>query len=456
VGPEILSEKAWEAKMNYFEKALFGVVGALALAATPAAAASYKVLYNFDSAENDISNGLSPIGDLVVDLSGNLYGTTPQGGPSGIDDGVVFELSPPSKGTTTWSYNVIYDFGVTQQVAVPAGGVLLDPSFSTSGSIYGTGVVDGVFRLDNCPGACALTLLHNFQPFHCNAENAGVDGCSPYDGPVFGLGGLLYGTTIAGGRPNSGQGDVGTVFAVSPTTPNNSPISIYTFSGTPDGAQPYLGRLAVDAKGNMYGMTGGGGANGAGAVFEMTFKNNAWSESIIYSFGAFDADLLSPTNGVVLGKGGVLYGCANGGANHVGGVFMLTPPKKGTKAWSETILYNFGDQQNDPSVGESQAAHPACAVALDPKGQLFGTSGSGGMYQTGTSAGGTFFQLTPPAPGQSNWTESVLHSFGKLVRGSYVDGENPQTIPVKFGNSYFGETEYGGSNNTGTIYKITP
>jgi hypothetical protein len=152
-------------------------------------------------------------------------------------------------------------------------------------------------------------------------------------------------------------------------------------------------------------------------------------------------DAASPYQGVVLGKGGVVYGCAAGSTNDQGAVYALTPPPKGSKTWSEQVPYIFGDQLNDPNVTE-------CAVVVDPSGRLFGTASGGGVY-----GWGAFFELDPPANGQTNWTETVLHSFGPQ---SSSDGLRPVSGPVRSGKYYYGVTYFGGANGIVTVYEIKP
>jgi uncharacterized repeat protein (TIGR03803 family) len=137
-------------------------------------------------------------GSLVLDKSGNLYGTTSGGGTNFL--GTVFELSPKTGGG--WSETILWDFGSGEDGAFPYAGVIFD----TSGNLYGTTFQGGeyddgsVFKLT--PNLTE-SLLHSFN-------NNGVDGFEPYAGLLLNHG-VLYGTT-----PGGGKDGFGTVFRVKP------------------------------------------------------------------------------------------------------------------------------------------------------------------------------------------------------------------------------------------------
>src|ERR1700679_2743974 len=123
---------------------------ALALLASSASAASYKVLHDFAG----VSDGQQP-SELVADSAGRLYGTTFEGGSQG--GGTVFRLTKTGK---TWSVETLANLsgGVL-------GGVLIGPS----GELYGTTKFGGTFsagtiwRLDPSGSTWTLTTLHQFN-----------------------------------------------------------------------------------------------------------------------------------------------------------------------------------------------------------------------------------------------------------------------------------------------------
>jgi uncharacterized repeat protein (TIGR03803 family) len=132
--------------------------------------------------------------------------------------------------------------------------------------------------------------------------------------------------------------------------------------------------LVFDKKGNLYGTTQTGGANGVGTVFQLTA---AGTEEVLHSFGGL-GDGAYLWAAVTFGKKGNLYGATlYGGAYGEGTVFELTPKGK------ETVLYSFGSQAGD---GNYSYATPI----FDKKGNLYGTTLWGGAY-----AAGTVFELTP-------------------------------------------------------------
>ena len=85
------------------------------------------VLHNFHSDSQDGSHSWD---GLIFDASGNLYGTTPDGGVNG--KGAVFELSPQSGGG--WSEQILYSLGYGPDGSQPFGGLVSD----TAGNLYGT------------------------------------------------------------------------------------------------------------------------------------------------------------------------------------------------------------------------------------------------------------------------------------------------------------------------------
>lgn len=107
----------------------FGLVLGIALAiATSAHASTFKVIYTFGT--NGASDSALPGGGLTMDATGNLYGTTVGGGTYG--GGTVFELSPSANGD--WTEKVLYSFTGIADGGAPLGGVILD----AEGNLYGT------------------------------------------------------------------------------------------------------------------------------------------------------------------------------------------------------------------------------------------------------------------------------------------------------------------------------
>src|SRR5258708_13946031 len=111
------------------------------------------------------------------------------------------------------------------------------------------------------------------------------DGSAPESGLVLDAAGNLYGTTHGGGTS-----DCGTVFELSPNSGGGwTETILHTFTGGNDGCEPLFSNLIFDAKGNLYGETELGGASSSGTVFELSPSSTGeWTETILYSFtGSF-------------------------------------------------------------------------------------------------------------------------------------------------------------------------
>jgi uncharacterized repeat protein (TIGR03803 family) len=148
---------------------------------------------------------------------------------------------------------------------------------------------------------------------------------------------------------------------------------------------------------------------------------------------------------------GALYGTTvGGGAGGNGTVFKLTPPNRGQTAWTETVLHSFCSQSY-PCGGDG--ARPLAGLIADKEGAFYGTTQGGGT--SGGIGNGTIFKLTPPAEGQTAWTETVLYRFCPS-QSNCSDGVNPYAglIADNWGALY-GTTFSGGSNNVGTVFKQT-
>jgi uncharacterized repeat protein (TIGR03803 family) len=157
------------------------IMAATLIWASGAAASSYKILHYFTSAGN-------PMGNLIFDAAGNLYGTASTGGTWGL--GGVWKLKPHANGT--WTMSALRVFA-NADGAVPSAGLVFD----AAGNLYGTTTQGGafgggvVFKLaPNPDGTWTESVLYSFT--------AGADGGAPMAGLIFDTAGNLYGTTVAG------------------------------------------------------------------------------------------------------------------------------------------------------------------------------------------------------------------------------------------------------------------
>ncbi len=261
-----------------------------------------------------------PYAGLTFDKAGNLYGTTQLGGA--YNQGTVFELTPTSNG---WSETVLYSFAGGQDGSQPIGIVVMD----AAGNLFGTTRSGGggscnfgcgtVFELTTGSSGWKESLLYTFT--------GGGDGREPFAGLVLDAAGNLYGTTLLGGNVNGTcTSGCGTVFKLAPGMGGWSQSVLHAFAGGNDGASPYA-RLTFDAAGDLYGTTSEGGASGRGTVFKLSFSG--WTESVLYAFtGGHDG--ASPRSSVVFDAAGNLYGTTfQGGVSGYGVVFELLPNSHG-------------------------------------------------------------------------------------------------------------------------------
>ena len=201
------------------------------------------------------TDGTTPNGDLIMDSTGNLYGTTAAGGASG--EGTVFEL--PSRGGTI---SALATFSGTNGSG-PNGGLLVDSSGNLYGVTYQGGALGYGTIFELAQGRGAIITLGSFN---------GTDGTYANASLVMDRGGNLYGEADAGGA--SGYG---TVFELAHG--GGTITAVVSFSGGTDGKGP-IGGLILDKSGNLYGTTSAGGAGGLpgfGTVFELANPGTTYS-----------------------------------------------------------------------------------------------------------------------------------------------------------------------------------
>jgi uncharacterized repeat protein (TIGR03803 family) len=246
------------------------------------------VLYSFSGR----TDGGNPGADPVFDREGNLYGTTMFG--SGLAElGVVFQLTPSNGG---WTESVIHDFDLNDG-AFPQSGVVLD----NSGNVYGTTSLGGsygegdVYELSQSGSGWMLTTLYAFQN--------GSDGSTPFAAPIFDSAGNLYGTAHGGSQLG------GVAFELTPSGGAWTYSVLYSIAGTHGGS---VEGLAIDAAGNLYGETFRGGAYERGSVFKLTYSGGTWTYTSLHDFtGGQDGG--DPVEGVTLDANGNIYGATEGG-----------------------------------------------------------------------------------------------------------------------------------------------
>jgi hypothetical protein len=465
-------------RLGFSRDAIGSLVLAVLMACAGSAVAQEKVLYNFGASSTD---GIEPgYSNLISDGKGNLYGTTVEGGSTEASNypgyRTVFELSPGSGGT--WTEKILYNFQGPNagDGAAPEAGLIFD----AKGNLYGTTAIGGpnytiqnvtagtVFELSpGSGGAWTEKVLYAF------GDSASKDGENPAASLVFDAAGNLYGTTMYGGAympAGDGSGSAGgTVFELSPGSGGTwTEKVLHSFGATTaDGANPSA-PVIFDSKGNLYGTTGYGGPyeaqynDGGGTVFELSPGNGgSWSETVLYSFGQFDSsnDTIpngaNPYGGLVIDSEGNLYGDTYGGGFNSapnpefvaaqGVVFELSPGS--SNSWTFKLLHTFVDD-TDMDGGD-----PYAGVIFDAKGNLYGTTSSGGVAGSpGTGISGTVFELSPASGG--NWTEAILFSFSSSAPTGYEPYYGTLLLDAE-GNLY-GTTYQGSANglNDGVVFEI--
>ncbi|MGO9508712.1 MAG: choice-of-anchor tandem repeat GloVer-containing protein [Mycobacterium sp.] len=336
--------------------------------------------------------------------------------------------------------SVLWSFGNGSDGVSPSAGLTMD----ATGNLYGTTSTGGaygygtVFKLTTTAGGIwSESILWSF--------GRDGDGMNPLAALVMDATGHLYGTTSTGGTYGKGA-----VFKLTPTAGGIWTESIlWNFGGGTDGVNP-AGGMIMDARGNLYGMTGAGGADNGGTVFELTRPSTDegnWTESILWSFSGGFLEVDDTSDSLTIDFHGDLYGTTIfGGVYGYGTAFELIPPSTTGGNWTESVLWNFGNGVD--------AADPEGGVIMDATGHLYGNSLGGGV------GAGTVFELTPPSTDEGNWTESILWNF---CSGSYCgDGSLPEAglIMDASGNLY-GTTVLGGvygqpHGANGTVFKLTP
>jgi uncharacterized repeat protein (TIGR03803 family) len=341
------------------------------------------------------ADGSLPVESVVMDGSGNLFGTAEGGGALG--DGTVFELPHGSTRLTT-----LASFNGTD--GRTPNGVMID----SSGNLYGTTQIGGASRdgtvFEMAAGSGTITTLASFD---------GTDGQVPERPPIEDSSGNLYGTTSSGGA--DGDGTVYEVAAGSGTI-----TTLATFDGT-NGYDPYS-PLIMDSSGNLYGTTLKGGADSAGTVFEVVAGSG--TVSTLASFDGKDGN--EPFSAVVMDGNGNLYGTTYvGGAYGQGTVYELPHG-------SHTIRALASFNVTDGEGGEQ-------GLVMDGSGNLYGAALAGGAH-----GDGTVYELPHGS-----------HHIVALASFSRPDGIGPEGgLMMDSSGDLFGVAGQGGTSNNGTIFEL--
>jgi uncharacterized repeat protein (TIGR03803 family) len=297
------------------------------------------------------SDGSLPIAGLTIDHTGNLYGTTLEGGSAGV--GLVFKLAH-SQGA--WKETVLHSFKGIDGADPSYGRLVLDKTGALYGTtqLGGTGKAGVVFRVAPSKGKWTETVLYNLTQQEYFSY-----------GVVMDARGHLYGITL---NLN------GVVFELTPKQNGQWTHSVvFTLPGGNEGAFPSSG-IVLDKKGNIYGTTAEGGPSGQGVVFQLAQQQGKWVENVIHVFDYGDG---SSPDSLVFDAKGNLYGetaaGGTGGCTYPGcGVVFQLSPSNGE--WNYSLLHSF--QGTDGSV-------PVGGLILDSDANLYGATEVGGTNHVG-------------------------------------------------------------------------
>jgi uncharacterized repeat protein (TIGR03803 family) len=335
--------------------------------------------------------GFESGGSLVVDSSGNLFGTSPDGGAdwdpanNQYGDGTVFEIEQGSNTITTLAaFNGINGAG-------PAGGLIAD----SSGNLFGVTYVGGLFNLGTVfelnKGTGAITTLASFN---------GTNGAKPGGSLNEDRNGNLFGTTSAGGV--SGQG---TAFEVRPGSGAITTLASFDLTNVGN-----TSGLVEDSRGNLFGTSASGGPYGDGTVYEVRSANwtadrpgyqlplNAMGGTGVYTFAA-TAGTLPP--GLSLNSRGLLSG---------------TPTATGTYSFTITATDSVG-----ATGSENFTVTINPAVSFTPATLANGTTGA--AYNQTIAQGGTgslTFSVTGTLPPGLGLNSSGALSGTPTTTGSFT------------------------------------
>jgi uncharacterized repeat protein (TIGR03803 family) len=342
------------------------------------------------------NDGQNPFAGLVQGSDGYFYGTTYQGATN--NRGGVFRIS------TNGALTCLYSFTGGDDGGAPYAGLVQ----GSSGYFYGTTETGGtngdgtVFKISTNG---ALTSLYSFT--------GGNDGANPYAGLVQGSDGSLYGTTSSGGKYTNG-----TVFKIGIS---GAFTNLYSFTGGNDGGAPYAG-LVRGSDGYLYGTTVDGGTNNYGTVFKIS-TNGVPAASYLFTGGN---DGWNPYAGLVQGSNGSFYGTTQAGGVGWGTMFKISTNL------ALTGLHSFSMSP--------EGANPYAGLVQGSDGYLYGTTTGGG-----TNGTGTVFRLS------TNGASAGLYAF---TGGN--DGATPYAGLVQGSDgNFYGTTRAGGSNNLGTVFRLT-
>jgi len=394
-------------------------------------------------------DGGYPGSALLVQANGASFGVTTTGGAA--NQGEVFKLEPPAAGATSWTKQVLWNFGGPSDGDGPRGKLLAGPN----GSLFGTTQLGGLSSDSACfpeelgcgtvfqllppaPGGSrwTKTILYSFNR---------ADGDEPR-GLVADSSGALYGTTL------------NTVFRLAPPANGNANWTftlLHDYSaGSEDGSGPNPD-LLIDSGGVVYGTTTDGGFFGQGTVFALVPPAGGagtWSYLHLHDFEGAPNDGGAPNGGLVGGAGDLWGTTQAGGASAGGSIYELTQQVAGDPLYTLVLQYSFSGTGADGGI-------PLAGLFRADDGSYWGTASQGGIADATycPNGCGVVFQLARKIIRlRPVWEYAVITSF---LGSSGNDGSLPNTaLGADHNGSLYGMTRAGGLDgaaNVGTAFELT-
>lgn len=392
---------------------LLTVVLAVAYATAQSNTPTEKILFSFP-ANSDLGN--TPNGYLISDGAGNFYGVNLYGG---LGSGAVYELSPPTDGG--WTAKSIYVF---PKEAFFPGALVMD----SSGNLFGTEYSGGTGTCTDGYGNYSCGAVYELSPDGSGGWSEQIIWNGSQTGGwrptslALGPDGNLYGTTIY-----SDQGYGGTVFELQRVGEkwNETVLRAFGQPGIDDGTEPQ-GPLVFDKAGNIYGATFLGGASGGGTVFELMKTKGGWQQTNLFQFGSFRGETTGyGPGGVIFDKAGNLYGTGSG---NDGVAFELTPMSSGSwqEIVLETfLLYGPGGYYPEALVFDS-TGNLYGAVGSGTSSEGGDSQGDGAVFQLKPSTDGTWSELIlhsfPSETGDGKYPSGLLADSHGNLYGTTTSG----------------------------------
>ncbi|HEX3882734.1 MAG TPA: choice-of-anchor tandem repeat GloVer-containing protein [Stellaceae bacterium] len=314
--------------------------------------------------------------------------------------------------------------------SLPVAGLIAD----AAGNLFGTtggggpqpsdsGTVFEIARIGDSYASSPTTLI-SFP------IGNGLGASNPEGSLIADAAGNLFGTT-----GNGGAGLGGTVFEIAKTGGSyaSTPIILVSFSPNITGTSPIDGLIA-DAAGNLFGTTQRGGVNDGGTVFEIAKIGDTYSGTPTTLVGFNGTDGYNPAAGLIADAAGDLFGTTEfSGPNGDGTVFEIV--KTGdTYASTPTILVSFNG---------TNGSNVVAGLIADSAGNLFGTTGGGGLHDDGT-----VFEIAKIG-------DTYASTPTTLVTFDGINGADPLAgLIADAAGNLFGTTRGDGLNNDGTVFEI--